>query len=62
MKVLQRWRPLRENDQYGHLRGMRQDRGKGEYMLAADMIAEMRYLLDQLAEFGWQDTREGLEG
>lgn len=62
MKVLQRWRPLRENDAYGHLRGMRQDQADGDYLLAADVIAEMRYLLDQLAEFGWTDTRAGLEG
>lgn len=62
MKALQRWRPLREDDSYGHLRGMKHDQDDGDYLLAADAIAEIRYLLGQLGEYGWQDARGGLEG
>ena len=58
----QRWRPIRIKDDLGpKTRGMKHDQMTGEYYLAADVDAEMRYLLGQLRELGWRDYRDGAE-
>lgn len=58
----QRWRPIRTTDDLGQkTRGMRHDQMTGEYYLASDVDAEMRYLLGQLRELGWRDYRDGGE-
>ena len=55
----QRWRPITKEDKLGpETRGMRYDQKNGEYYLAAEVDREVRYLLGQLSELGWQDYRE----
>ncbi|NCC85734.1 MAG: hypothetical protein EOM03_16675 [Clostridia bacterium] len=55
----QRWRPIRTADNLGpKTRGMRHDQMQGEYYLAADVDAEISYLLAQLRVMGWQECRE----
>ena len=58
----QRWRPIRTTDDLGpKTRGMKHDQMTGEYYLASDVDAEMRYLLGQLRGLGWRDYRDGVE-
>ena len=58
----QRWRPIRKSDDLGpKTRGMRHDQMSGEYYLAADVDAELRYLRGQLRELGWRDYRDGAD-
>ena len=40
---------------------MRHDQMSGEYYLAADVDAELRYLRGQLRELGWRDYRDGAD-
>ena len=54
----QRWRPIKRHEYGTDVRGMRHDQKNGEYYLATDVDKEVRYLLGQLSELGWQYCRE----
>ena len=54
----QRWRPIKRHEYGTDVRGMRHDQKNGEYYLASEVDREVRYLLGQLSELGWQDYRE----